>query len=325
MTEKEINVKVEKNLNIVFKRSNYMDYLRVVGRLPNYNYKNHVLIFLKDRDANYLASSNVWGKLNRKIKDDVTEKNLIWQLVPKIRNEYIDLEGKRINGNIFTNNSKQEAIKTGRIIKRPVTMGYIVVGSYDISVTDIKDSTVQRDIKLDEFKVRLGSIGIDGLRQIVEKIIGEEIDADDYYSVSNLIRNVAIYLLNKKREENDIEMILTSGMEAGIICDSVAYAISTKMNNDVSDFTFDYIDAWYESNTEDESGRQKINRCIEYISKFTCDVINIFNKELGMSDVNDSGVIEYNEEMKKRFMSAALAYNTRVCAKNMEITRSSNG
>lgn len=303
MNSTELMTDVENKLENIFDGTSYKDYLKVVGRITHYSFFNQVLIYSKQKNAVHVASPTVWKKLGRAIKKGTDNGSEIALLAPKTKTVYKDNEENVINRGLFTNNQLQSAINSGIVRKEKSISGHSVIYVYDISKTEGDNVDHIINAVQDKYK----EIGTAGIHSILEKLYGETFENKDKTKAASMIRTTVDRLIEKRKKDAVLSLIVTSKRETSLISESVAYSVCSRLGEDTNEFKFDFIQAWFNSHKDNEEGRDTIKRCLDYIARFTNEIIVALQNELGLEELKATEEMESKEALKEDITLAAFA------------------
>lgn len=254
----EIMKNLKEGLDSVFTSENYVNYLKVLSKFPNYSINNCLLISMQMPDATLVKGYKAWQKdFGRYVKKGERGIKII---APTPYSVTVEVDNTDKTGNklkdINGNPQKTE--------KRIEYMGFRVVTVFDVSQTDGKDLPLLPEIRLEDEVEYFESlfqalVNFSPVPVSVEPIQGR---AKGYFShaeqrivvregeselqmIKTLIHELAHAMLeehqkNLSREAKEVE------------AESCAFAVCHYLGLDTSEYSFDYISYWSSSRKEQE-------------------------------------------------------------------------
>ena len=140
MTEKEKETLltyysfIDKNLDVLFNRKAFVEYLKFVTRFPEHVYQNQVLLFFQNPELKYILPASSWEKCNRKVLKDEPALTIFTPIISGSTKDKVDLNGQLLNDK--------------------ADLFYRISYVYDISQTEGDDSLILTKYHVKEDKVK---------------------------------------------------------------------------------------------------------------------------------------------------------------------------
>lgn len=225
-------------INFRYEPEHYKAILEMLSYMPNYSFRNLMLIRAQNPNAKYVASFNQWKKLERSVKKG---SKAIRVLAPRFKREHDENSGT----------DEQKLI------------GFISVPVFDVSQTEGKELPIEK-VKLE---LKGESEIANTIYDVVVKVaaadncrvtLGDGEGANGYYSQSthsivveesnppNQRAKTAVHeLVHSKVHRGDYK---SSPEEKECVAEGVAFIVCSYFGFDTSDYSFGYVQAWSSDN-----------------------------------------------------------------------------
>ena len=284
---KIITDQLEKGIKELMSSEKYMDYLNKMSKLHNYSFRNTVLILMQHPDATMVASLTTW---NKEFKRSVNKgEKGITILAPCRYKKYADRFVYDDNGDIRKDNDGVPITKRELVESLTFKPTYVFDASQthgepipQIAVTELTGN-VENYEKIVEAIKSVSPVEISfekynsnakGFYSNEEKKIVIKEGMSEAQTLKTMLHEVTHSMLHdndylkKNGEEKDRT---TKEVEA----ESTAYAVSSYLGLDTSEYSFGYISSW--------AGEQKIDAVkdsMETIRKTADELITAIERQL---------------------------------------------
>lgn len=254
----EIMEKLKEGLDSVFTSENYLNYLKVLSKFPNYSINNCLLISMQMPDATLVKGYRAWQKdFGRYVKKGERGIKII---APTPYSVTVEVDSTDKAGNKLKDADGNQ-LKTEKQIDY---MGFRVVTVFDISQTDGKDLPLLPEIRLEDEVEYFESlfqalVNFSPVPVAVEPIQGrvmgyfshveQRIVIREGESELQMIKTLIHELAHAMLEEHQKDL---SREAKEVEAESCAFAVCYYLGLDTSEYSFDYISYWSSSRKEQE-------------------------------------------------------------------------
>lgn len=258
ITVDDVNERLEKGLENIFKHERFQDLLQVMSRVNNYSLNNMILIMSQKPEATMVQGFSGWKEMGRSVAKG---EKALKVLAPIIKKEHLE--------KIDPKTQKPQLDKNGEKIleKKDVLVGFKLANVFDVSQTQGKDIPNVREFINKELKEEKNisqlyhqlynhlknSLGYDVKEQPTEKGVGgyynrstNEIvisnsegknDSDKFRTLVHEYGHAKLH-----NENSDLKNLPREHKEAQ--AESIAYVVSNYYGLETDNFSVPYIANW---------------------------------------------------------------------------------
>lgn len=258
----------------------YKEMLDNMAKFYNYSYMNCLLIKSQKPDATYCGSMKFWNSLGRYVSKGEKGIKILCPNFKAIQTELKDENGNTLldkNGNPKTEEETILSFSVGNTFDISQTYGKeLNVQLKELSGEGLGVSnliTVMQEISgVNQIKIKNVTNGAKGYFDTIRNEIVLKDGMSDLQMSKTLVHETAHALVFF-----DKELAKTMNIEEHkIISESVAYVVCKRFGLDTSEYSFNYINFW--ANSDDE----KIEKCIDCISKTSKTIISQMESKLNL-------------------------------------------
>lgn len=276
----------------------FKEMLDTMAKFYRYSYGNMILIMSQKPTATYCGSMKFWNSMGRYVKRGESGIKIICP-APYIQTvELTDSKGKVLldeNGKPKTKEDLIMAFKVGNTFDISQTYGKeLNLGCKELIGEGLNTNNfieVMTEIaNVKEIKLQTIDIGAKGWFNPTENNIVIKEGMSDLQTTKTVIHETAHSVVFSDKE--NAKTFNRSQHE--IIAESVAYVVCKRFNLDTSDYSFNYINGWANSNDNE------IEKCIDCIAKTSADIINKMENKLDLKPELEVKKEIYNTNNQKK-------------------------
>ncbi len=276
----------------------FKEMLDTMAKFYRYSFGNMILIMSQKPNATYCGSMKFWNSMGRYVSRGESGIKII---CPAPYSETVELKDEKGNP-IIDDNGKPKT-------KDELRMAFKVGNTFDISQTYGKElnlgakELIGDGLNKDNFLAVMTEIA--GVKEIIVKPVNN--NSKGWFSLdeNNIVIKEGMSDLQTTKtvihetahsivfaDEENAKTFNRSQHE--IIAESVAYVVCKRFNLDTSDYSFNYVNGWANSNDDE------IEKCIDCIAKTSTDIISKMENKLGLKPELEVKKELYNSNSPKK-------------------------
>ena len=266
--------KINKGVEAFLNSNKYKEMLKEISKFRKYSFGNRILILMQNPDASHVNSFTRWKALGRHVK--AGEKSLKI-LAPNTYKKQMTVQRVDMFGNIVED-----------VIEKTYLSGFKTTNVFDISQTEGAELAIDKICENLEGSVKNFEKYLEAAQAVVPVPIRIEkgktgSTTKGYCTPSEIViyENPELQMFKTLLHEMGHVLLNHTDMKCDIDRDekerqaeSVAYIVASNLGYDTSDYSFEYIGMWSDS----ENNIEKTKKSLEEIVKATEIILNGFDK-----------------------------------------------